>query len=400
MKIYEFRIQGFRSLFDITWRPGNLNILIGPNGSGKSNLLKALELLSESAKGKLNNYVIKSGGILSFLWDQKINEIIMDIGTFSPSYKNDGLFYFINIGLHEKTGNCYIMKESAKTAYMKSYEEGEYPSYTNLFEKKLNKLVIFDKNKNSCITKNIDTDLKLNQNESTLSQLNIENINNSLSEFHNSISKASIYSDFRTDFDSLLRQPIVTRYEKELNTDGQNLVAVLHTLYTEDRKFKESINDAMKAAFNDEFEMLEFPPASDQRTQMRVMWKNLKHGISTANLSDGTLRYLYLLTILANPNPPPLIAIEEPGIGLHPSMLPIIAEYAVEASENSQIVFTTHNTDFLSAFPKDFIPTVTVVENKDGKTTLKNLKKEDLKYWIREYTLGDLFRSGELEGME
>ena len=64
----------------------------------------------------------------------------------------------------------------------------------------------------------------------------------------------NILHNFRTDSDSDVRQPIVTRYEKELNSDGQNLVAVLHTLYTEDRNFKENIDSAMSAAFGDEFE--------------------------------------------------------------------------------------------------------------------------------------------------
>lgn len=46
MKITELHIEGFRSLKNVTWRPGNLNVVIGPNGSGKSNLLRALDLIS------------------------------------------------------------------------------------------------------------------------------------------------------------------------------------------------------------------------------------------------------------------------------------------------------------------------------------------------------------------
>jgi predicted ATPase len=81
----------------------------------------------------------------------------------------------------------------------------------------------------------------------------------------------------------------------------------------------------MAAAFGDEFEELVFPPAADQRVQMRIRWKSLKREQSAADISDGTLRFLLLLTILASPEAAPLIAIDEPETGLHPSMLPIIA---------------------------------------------------------------------------
>ena len=148
------------------------------------------------------------------------------------------------------------------------------------------------------------------------------------------------------------------------------------------------------------FDELIFPvlPA-DQRIQMRVRWKTLKREQSTADLSDGTLRFLFLITVLASPNPPPLIAIDEPETGLHPSMLPIIAEFAAEAATRTQVIFTTHSDQFLSAF-RDTRPTVTVAKWEDGETTLRTIDGQVLDHWLQEYTLGSLFRSGELEEME
>jgi predicted ATPase len=102
---------------------------------------------------------------------------------------------------------------------------------------------------------------------------------------------------------------------------------------------------------------------------------------------------------LASPSPPPLIAIDEPETGLHPSMLPIIAEYAVDAAMRTQVIFTTHSPQFLDAFV-DTKPTTTVAKWENGETTLKVLADEQLDYWLKEYSLGALFKSGELEGME
>ena len=139
-----------------------------------------------------------------------------------------------------------------------------------------------------------------------------------------------------------------------------------------------------------------FPPAADQRIQLRVRWKTLSREQSAADLSDGTLRFLFLLTVLASPNPAPLIAIDEPETGLHPSMLPIIAEYAVDASERTQVILTTHSPQLLDAF-EDVIPKTTVVKWVEGKTVLQNVGGEQLEHWLTEYSLGSLFRSGELE---
>src|SRR6266481_1756211 len=69
MKITKLHIEGFRSLHNVSWTPGDLNIIIGPNGTGKSNLLRFLELISVSAQGKLGKYIQSLGGMDPILWD-------------------------------------------------------------------------------------------------------------------------------------------------------------------------------------------------------------------------------------------------------------------------------------------------------------------------------------------
>src|SRR5210317_483512 len=69
MKIIGLDVKGFRSLRDIRWEPGNLNVLIGPNATGKSNLLRLLELMAVSAQGRLGKHVQRSGGMEPLVWD-------------------------------------------------------------------------------------------------------------------------------------------------------------------------------------------------------------------------------------------------------------------------------------------------------------------------------------------
>ncbi len=93
-----------------------------------------------------------------------------------------------------------------------------------------------------------------------------------------------------------------------------------------------------------------------------------------------------------------MIAIDEPETGLNPSIFPIIAEFAIEASNRTQLIFSTHSPEFLDAF-RDTVPTTTVLEWHDGQTDLRVLSGETLAYWLKQYTLGELYRSRELEAM-
>lgn len=94
----------------------------------------------------------------------------------------------------------------------------------------------------------------------------------------------SIYQDLHLNRDAPIRQPAVTRNIRRVSPDGQNLITVLHTLYTTDRDFKRNIDKAMRAAFGEDFEELIFPPAGDQRIKMRVRWRTLRQEQSAADL--------------------------------------------------------------------------------------------------------------------
>jgi predicted ATPase len=217
--------------------------------------------------------------------------------------------------------------------------------------------------------------------------------------FQGELAAWGIHPEFAVGRESPARRGAVSRTERRLEWDGSNLISVLHTLYENNRDFKRDIDDGMGAAFSPEFERLSFPPEADQRVQLRVHWKSLRAPLSAADLSDGTLRFLYLLTILANPDPPSLIAIDEPENGLHPSMQQIVAEFAEEAATRSQVVLTTHSPEFLDAFD-DVTPTTTVVEWQDGQTTVQNLSGDSLKRWLENFSLGEILRTNEAQAIK
>ncbi len=119
--------------------------------------------------------------------------------------------------------------------------------------------------------------------------------------------------------------------------------------------------------------------------------------IPATRLSDGTLRYLCLLAVLCHPSPPPLVCIEEPELGMHPDILPTIADLLRDASSRSQLIVTTHSDVLVDAMTET--PDVVLVcEKVDGATTIRSLPLAEVKIWLEQYRLGELWTRGELGG--
>ena len=398
MKIINLEVEGYRSLKSQTWSPGNLNVLIGPNASGKSNLLRVLETLSTAAKGGLGRYIQQEGGMEPLVWDGQTDRIrlrarMTPILPHGDAVK-DALTYQFTLARLGKSSTYRIDNEVLGNFYR--VETGELPEPFKLLERDPQHAVVYSMDK-----KRFEAPpASVPEEEALLSAAaGPFTANRFVADFQMELADWKIYQDFHTHRDAQIRVPQVTRADSQVSADGQNLVSVLHSLYTSDRDFENEIITAMRAAFGDDFEKLVFPPAADQRIQMRIRWRSLKREQSAADLSDGTLRFLFLLAVLANPSPPPLIAIDEPETGLHPSMLPIIAEYARDAANKAQVILTTHSPEFLDAFGDD-VPTTTIVERQEGQTVLRVVSGDELSYWLGQYTLGELYRSKELEAMK
>jgi predicted ATPase len=125
--------------------------------------------------------------------------------------------------------------------------------------------------------------------------------------------------------------------------------------------------------------------------------EGMNQPIPATRLSDGTLRYLCLLCVLLHPDPPSLVCIEEPELGVHPDILPRIGEMLVGASERTQLIVTTHSDVLVSALSET--PESVIVCERDIKgTNLKRLEKDQLKSWLKDYSLGEIWRMGEIGG--
>ncbi len=395
MKIKQLDVKGFRSLRDVSWQPGDLNVVIGQNGTGKSNLLRALEMISASAQGRLSKYIESAGGINAILWDGAAPSISFCLKVLATkSFIDKQESYEVEI-----VDGFIDFPEVAREMWLSSGRKpnSKEPYATTIIDRN-NKQTLFNGER-------VSSSQTISGQETLLSLVNSLSFDAKkagesyvASKFRQQLAEITVYHDFDVGQNSQIRRSAVPSFERKIEPDGQNLVPVLHTLYTGSREFKRDVDSAMRAAFGNDYEEIVFPPAADRRIQFRVRWKSLKREQSSADLSDGMLRFLLLLTVLATPDPPTVIAIDEPETGLHPAMLPIIAEFALEASSRTQVLFTTHSPQFLDVFTETK-PTTTVARWENGETTLHTLEGEELAYWLEDYSLGSLFESGQLEAM-
>ncbi len=397
MKIEKLHVEGYRSLRDVTWEPGDLNVLIGPNGSGKSNLRRVLSLLQDSAYGKLRHRIIAEGGLNSILWNNAT-----DILSISLSGKD----YPIDIDVDFDVFEYFLAIKSIASSNLYNIEE-EY-LILNKGDRDTTYFRNYHTNKNYLyhVRLGIDNDDMIpdeftNRTESILSDGYLSGIRvpkYADQYINNEVCLLDTYGYIDLSPNSDIRKDSISRHEEFLEVDATNIVSFLHTHYTNNSTFRHDIDTALNAAFNNDFKELIFPPSSNNKIQLKIIWNTLSTPIALSDISEGTMKFLFLLCVLCDPNIPDIVFIEEPEIHLHPHMLPIIAEFAAEAAEKSQVIFTTHSTEFLDAFQDD-IPSVTVTENREGETVLKTIHGEELKYWIENYSLGNMMRSGELQNM-
>ncbi len=379
---------------EIELRP--LNILIGPNGSGKSNLLEILGLLRSLTEKKPWAYVTKTGGRLEWVWkDAKQDQPLAvpsrsSVDVVCAVYPDEYLDYFYRIQLHAYDfDTTFSVDHEAILPYPPS--SSDLKSQSELWRD--NEGVAFPQMTGDSLG-TIPPPVKVTDQVSVLSQpLGMLGPNLLVPYIFQRI---ALYREWTFGAGSKSRN--LERAGSEttfLDEDSDNLAHVLNFILThQNQEPGEKLRRAFQA-FSDDAKDIE-TRFQEGFVQLRVREAS---GISTpaSRLSDGTLRWLALLTILLNPDPPPVTCIDEPELGLHPDAIHTLADLLVEASTRTQLIVTTHSEALLDAFT-DTPDVVCVCEKIGGSTVIRRLDKEQLKVWLKDYSLGHLWMSGEIGG--
>jgi len=361
----------------------NLNVLIGANGSGKSNFLEAISLL-QSAPGYLASPVKDSGGIS--VWLHKATQSPIASIEVLTSLKNSKKSLPIKHSISfSEVGNKFDLQDE-KIEDSKSSNSTKEPYFYYKFRN--NHPILNIKGKQRTL-KRIDIDPE----QSILSQRKDPDQYPEITKLSVEYQKIRIYREWSFGRYSMPRQPQKADAKNDfLDENYQNLGLILNKISTQ---------PVLKKKLVEKLQLL-YPRFEDygvivEGGTVQIFFTEKEYHIPATRLSDGTLRYLSLLAILYSPSKPSLLCLEEPELGLHPDILPTIAEILKEVSQETQIVVTTHSDiiiDALSLTPEDVI----VCENSNGYTVMQRLDKNDLSEWLERYSLGELWSKGEIGG--
>ncbi len=362
----------------VTLELGNLNILIGPNGSGKSNLIEAISLLrstpvsGRNSKRDVEGVVQRGGGISEWIWKGALGEAASIEAVVSGSGETALLGHFLSF--REKAQRFSAEDERI---YQESQQSDVPPRevYSRNSEPRKSSFA------------------PVHTTASILAEVREPELYPEYGQLSNFYEGVRIYREWIFGRNSKLRegQRADDRSDR-LEEDFSNLGLTLSRLRNSP-KVKASILSALKDLYEgfDDFEV------SIVAGFVQVNFHEGEFSIPASRLSDGTLRYLCLLAILCDPDPPPLICIEEPELGLHPDILPNLADLLVEASKRTQLIVTTHSNILVDAMTER-PEAVIVCEKHNGRTSLSRLERADLTMWLDKYRLGQLWMRGQLGG--
>lgn len=360
-----------------------LNVLVGTNGSGKSNLVESIQLFRSTPTGLERAFRSHGGDSRDFLWkgmQPGVAELGVLLGTTGEA---PPLYHSLTLAEHGH--GCALVGEWIQCRKHSGPTEGREFLYS--FDGREGSLLGRD---GSWLTLRRED---ISPYDSILSQRRLPEQYPDLARLADHYASTRIYREWQFGRTSLFRRPQQADMPGDrLEEDFSNLGLFLNHL----REYPQA-KKAVIEHLRDLYAGLDDFDVRVRGGTVEVFVTEGDFTIPAGRLSDGTLRYLCLLAILCDPEPPPLICIEEPELGLHPDIIPKVADLLVEASERTQLVVSTHSdilVDALSETPES----VVVVEKVDGSTTMRRLDKIELAVWLDKYRLGQLWLDGQIGG--
>ena len=368
-----------------------LNVLIGPNGSGKSNFIEALALL-QAAPRDIAAPISRMGGIAEWLWKGEGASGVASIDAV-VSYPNGDtpLRHVLLIGREgehlrfndERIENEYRHPGDSWPLVHYRFVRGGLPLIKNLAAEPGSQDRMRSLGRDTVL---LDA--------SILSQREDPELYPELGWLQTQYRRIGLFRNWEFGPEAgLRRSPRADEPSTFLTERGENLALLLSKLRGNSRQeLVKSLQQLYDGVEDFQVEV------GGGRADLFVVERGRgERYIPASRLSDGTLRYMALAAILLDPDPPPLVVIEEPELGMHPDVVLGIGEMLVTASERTQLVVTTHSRVLINAL-EDYSSSVVVCAKRNGKTEMKRLDPERLDEWLEKYSLGYLWSIGELGG--
>ncbi|MBR4583594.1 MAG: AAA family ATPase [Bacteroidales bacterium] len=344
-------IQGYKSIKQLDLELNPINILIGANGVGKTNFISFFKLVNNIYEQRLQQYSLQNG----------VNRLL-HYGVKSTKR----IVSYLNFGSN-------------------SYEFTLCPADNDS---------LFLAEENSIYSGRTDSYPRRNILESTIKESNYPR-NRWLKTY---LESYKIYHFHDTSKGSPLRTDANINDNRYLKTDGDNLPAYLYMLQKKYPKTLKRIEMVIKSVMP-YFERFNLEPFSLNESKISLQWTeigNQEKYFDANDLSDGSIRFIALTTLLLQPELPHMIIIDEPELGLHPVAINKLAGMIKSVADRKcQIIISTQSVNLINNFePTDII----TVDKKEGQSIFNRLNQEDLSKWLEDYSLGELWTKSIING--
>lgn len=379
--IHSLAISGYRSLRDIIIELGKLTIITGANGSGKSSLYRSLRLLSEIAQGRIIASLAREGGLSSTLWagpenfssgmksgEHKI-EGTMRNGPISLrlGFSSDDYGYAIDLGLPSPSSSRFSSDPEIKVEVLWT---GETLGRSNLFAERRGPFVNIRSN-NSGEWRQIKDGLS--PVDSLITQCADSQDGLELLLLRERMRNWRFYDQLRVDSNAPARSPQVGTFTPILASDGSDIGAAIQTIY--EIGDGEGLADTIADAFDGARLMV------NNRFEVEMHQRGLLRPLSSAELSDGTLRYILLTAALLSPSPPEIMILNEPESSLHPQLLAPLGRLMIKAANECQMVVVSHADELVKALTSSRNSRVITLQKELGETIIPNRSIIDKPKW-------------------
>ncbi len=382
------RARGFRPFRDVLFRFNRLELIIGANGAGKSALFEFLRFIRESVKNGLPLDLLGGPAARKYFYKPGPNKLFwnaqIDYNTNIP------IFYQAEVEGGVGAANVEFERIITKKALDKIHTGG-----FSFLDFRDGKGLVRDPSDGEYIRK----EYSLRRG----SQLGLGAITDAtlkmLHDIKDYILDWRFYNNVNVNFERM-RRPAPIASAKYLDEDGGNISAVLFTMMNEEPEAFADLKSLMMFALPG-FQNLEVKSCGGAG-EIMAFWKEdgVETELSLADLSDGILRFIMLVTLCVMPDPPPLICIDDMGQGLHPRTLPMLSGIFEKAADRTQLLLATHDSYLISQFDTESLsvlkktPEGSVFNNaRNSHGLISRLRKADSDEIER------MFRADELEGL-
>ena len=365
-KLDYITVRGFKSIARIDrLEIGPLTVLIGPNGSGKTNFLRVFSLLDAIRHGRLRAYVAKAGGADKVLhFGSRITESLhIHIEFRNEDHRHQTNEYEITL---EPSAADKLVPVSEFVRFC------DQSRHDHPYEDEIHATSMWE------------------------AGISMPDLRGTALSVKRRLAGLRLYHFHDTSATSPLKKTAQVNDNRHLRHDGSNLAAFLYLLREKHEHSYRTIVRTVRqvAPFFEDFAL---DPELERPDTILLRWehKGTDAYFDASSLSDGTLRFMALTTLLLQPNQPSLIVLDEPELGLHPSAITLLASLIQKASTDAQVIVATQSALLLDHFePED----VLVADRVDGTTRFSRLDSARLQSWLEDYSLGQLWEKNEIGG--